>query len=933
MATLTPRRWHEISPYLDHALSLPEAQREPWLQSLCAEKPEVVSLLRELLADQRAAAQDHFLEQQPPLPADSSAAGQTLGAYKLLSPLGQGGMGSVWLAERSDGRFERRVAIKFLRFSFATAESTRRFKREGRILGQLAHPHIAELIDAGVGERGEPYLVLEYVEGEPIDQYCDHHKLNVDSRVRLFLDATVAVAHAHSSLIVHRDLKPSNVLVRNDGQVKLLDFGIAKLLGEENNSAQATLLTLQGASALTPLFAAPEQITGAPITAATDVYALGVLLFLLLTGQHPAGAATHSAAEIVRAVVDAETGRASDVVASCENGDAIAQKRSTSRERLPRQLRGDLDTILAKTLKKNPAERYSSVVAVADDLQRYLKQQPITARPDSLTYRAGKFVRRNKPGVSLAAVIAIGVLIAVIAVQREARRAVYRFQQVRKLAHTVLFDVNPQIELLAGSTPARETLVKTSLEYLDSLSSEASNDTRLRLELANAYNKVGDVQGNPNFANLGHPEAAVESYNKAATIARKLGDSAEALEALATAYSGMGTVQGRLLGLTSQGRENMRLGAAIADSIPRLTGKPVYRLRLLAYGFLGDLDLQTDPARAAEPIHRSLDIAREWTQAEPDREAKFLLAVLTREWSDVLWYTGDLNAARSSLFDSLAMFQKILAAEPNNGDWNREEYLVEERIGMLSGNPDSFNLGDPKAAVEWASKHLQDETHLLTADPTDRRALFDVSLSTAELAAIYAESDPARAEQLYQRALDLSSSVLKSDADDSEVLSNDASQRIGLACVLARLGKRKQAENQWEQAIGVLEGLRKHDPANISVPQLMGVAFRKRASALTRARDFQRANRDLQRSDEILESLFQQNPNNLLILRDLADSYRAQGDLADRQANWQAAAQEYQKSLDLWERWPRIGKSSIFDQRERALAVSLVQNATRHVRP
>ena len=213
-------------------------------------------------------------------------------------------MGSVWLAERSDGRFERRVAIKFLRFAVAAHSGAERFKREGKILGQLAHRHIAELIDAGVTPKGEPYLVLEYVEGDHIDEHCDKRGLDVDARIRLFTDVLSAVAQAHGNLIVHRDLKPSNVLVRSDGQVKLLDFGIAKLLGDETGSGEATMLTLDGDSALTPQFAAPEQITGSAITTATDVYALGVLLYILLTGQHPAGASTRCAAELVKAITE-----------------------------------------------------------------------------------------------------------------------------------------------------------------------------------------------------------------------------------------------------------------------------------------------------------------------------------------------------------------------------------------------------------------------------------------------------------------------------------------------------------------------------------------------------------------------------------------------------------------------------------------------------
>jgi serine/threonine-protein kinase len=310
-------------------------------------------------------------------------------------------MGSVWLAQRSDGRFERQAAVKFVSIALTSRATEERFQREGRILGRLTHPHVAELLDAGISADGSPYLILEYVDGVAIDQYCDEHKLDVDARVKLFLGVLSAVAEAHANLIVHRDIKPSNVLVRKDGQVKLLDFGIAKLLAQDGDPAAPTLLTLEGSSALTPRFAAPEQVTGGTVTTATDVYALGVLLYLLLTGQHPAGADGNSPAELVKAIVEVETPRASGIVS---DGGTASEKRSTTCEKLRRQLNGDLDTILAKTLKKNPQERYTSVTTFADDLQRYLKHETISVRPDTFAYRAGKFLRRNRTGMAFAIV-------------------------------------------------------------------------------------------------------------------------------------------------------------------------------------------------------------------------------------------------------------------------------------------------------------------------------------------------------------------------------------------------------------------------------------------------------------------------------------------------------------------------------------------------
>lgn len=284
-------------------------------------------------------------------------------------------MGHVWLARRCDGRFEGVVAIKLLNVALLGRAGAARFRREGRILARLQHPAIAHLIDAGVSPSGQPYFVLELVDGEPIDRYADGLGLGINARIRLFLEVLGAVAHAHANLIVHRDIKPSNVLVGKEGRVKLLDFGIAKLIQDESRPAELTALTREGAWLLTPEYAAPEQLTGGPISTATDVYALGVLLHLLLCGQHPLGPGARSPAEWIHAIVEAGSRRLSDVVSESGSQDALiaaAARRGTTPDKLRRSLRGDLETIVAKALKRRPADRYASVLALADDLERHL---------------------------------------------------------------------------------------------------------------------------------------------------------------------------------------------------------------------------------------------------------------------------------------------------------------------------------------------------------------------------------------------------------------------------------------------------------------------------------------------------------------------------------------------------------------------------------
>jgi serine/threonine protein kinase len=414
MSRLSPEQWQTLSPYLDRALELADDERSAWLAALESENPTVASQLEMLLGEHRALIEEGFLEEKAPqLPRGQGLAGQVLGVYTLISQIGHGGMGTVWLAERNDGRFERRVAIKMLNIALLGKGGEERFKREGRILGRLTHPHIAELIDAGVSSTGEPFLVLEYVDGEPIDRYCDQNGLNIRARIRLFLDALEGVAQAHAHHIVHRDLKPSNILVRTDGEAKLLDFGIAKLLECDGKNAEAPL-TIEGGGAMTPEYAAPEQLKGEGVTAATDVYASGVLLYVLLTGRHPTGTDSRTPAHLVKAIMDVEPPRLSDVVASTKGEDETAAgnagRRATTPDKLVRLVRGDLDTIVGKALKKNPQERYPSIESFAEDLRRYLRHQPITARPDTLVYRTRKFIRRHRTTATAALLVTMALV-------------------------------------------------------------------------------------------------------------------------------------------------------------------------------------------------------------------------------------------------------------------------------------------------------------------------------------------------------------------------------------------------------------------------------------------------------------------------------------------------------------------------------------------
>ncbi len=400
MTPLSADEWQSLSASLDRALDLDENERAAWLAALAEKDPATAARVRSLLATRGKREFGRFLLELPPLVEADEAPeptliGRTVGPYLIEEEIGRGGMGSVWRARRMDGRYAGTVAIKFVHAAWIGRKGDQRFRLEGQLLGRLDHPHIARLLDAGVLDGTQPYLILEYIEGEPLDVYCARQAPGVKARIRLFMDVLAAVTHAHNHLIVHRDLKPTNIFVTRDGMVKLLDFGVAKLLDDEFESNVAPQ---SSAVALTPQYAAPEQLLGQTVSTATDVYALGLVLYLLLTGTHPFSSGKRSRTDVLRAILNEAPARASSVA-------AVAG--------IPgRLLQGDLDNILHKALKKDPRERYASAGAFCEDLRRFLSHQPVLARADSWRYRSAKFARRNRTGLLIGSLAASALVVA-----------------------------------------------------------------------------------------------------------------------------------------------------------------------------------------------------------------------------------------------------------------------------------------------------------------------------------------------------------------------------------------------------------------------------------------------------------------------------------------------------------------------------------------
>ena len=528
---ISPDLWQQINPLLSEGLEMENGTREAWLQGIEKTHPQLAPALRKMLAAHDRAESSQELETVPKLasaPPRSSAfsADAAIGPFALIRLLGRGGMGEVWLARQTDGRIEREVALKLPTNDLQSDIWRQRFRRERDILAKLAHPNIARLFDAGVsdvdGSRGQPYLAMEFVEGQSLSDFVSAQQLTIDARLKLFRQILAAVAHAHRHLVVHRDLKPANILIDQSGQVKLLDFGIAKLIDDGAELIVGADLTQVGGRVMTLRYAAPEQVSGGNISTATDTYALGVILHELLTGLSPYRAVREGRALKEATLLNDDTALASTLALV---NTAATDRKLASVKHLSRRIAGDLDAIILKAMRRNPAERYASVEQFDADIARHFEHRPVKARAGTWRYLAGRFVARHTLPMAAAAVVLLTMVAGVAMVEQQRRvavaekaRAERHFASVRKLANTFMFDVHGEIENLAGSLKARQTLVATSLKYLDSLNDEAKNDPALALEVAIAYRKLAEIKGDSRGAHLGESGTARRNAERAAVL-------------------------------------------------------------------------------------------------------------------------------------------------------------------------------------------------------------------------------------------------------------------------------------------------------------------------------------------------------------------------------------------------------------------------------
>ncbi len=720
---------------------------------------DIVDAAARLPADQRAALIETLTQnlagpgpppEHPPRPVSlSDWEGRHVGPYRLTKLLAAGGMGAVYVAERADNQYEMRVAIKVVRPGMNTERIIGRFLQERQVLASLDHPNIARMLDGGTAADGTPYLVMEYVEGGvPIDVYCDEHKLDIRQRLLLLRAVCNALQYAHQNLFVHRDIKPQNILVTPDGTAKLLDFGIAKLL-DPARIGMGPQLTLDSAP-MTPEYASPEQVRDEPVSTSADIYAMGVVLYRLLTGRSPYALKTRGTTDLLVAITDQVPQRPSDAVrrAGPPDLDEAAALRGATASQLAKQLHGDLDVILLTALQKDPKRRYASAEHLGDDIRRHVEGLPVAARGDTLGYRVGKFVTRHK--VAAAATLAFTIALIALTVSsvyfaRAARRersvaverqmiADRRFHDLRQFARFVVFEFDEAIR--GGETNARRLMVAQALGYLNGLSKESENDPAILRDLANAYVKIGDIQGNPYVANLGDGAGAIASYRRAA-------DVADALVRIEPGNPGNATVQGR----TRLGLGDLMMQAGDNDGAKRLYGEaariletaagngPPGEAALLAasaMGKLGFLQLSVEGnARAAlASLERAVGTAHRAAANQPGNpEGMKVVSAALLGLGRVLVNLGRHREGIARLTEAITVRKQLSASMPGDRHFRREVAASLILLGdALSSNRQADQAAD--SYREGARVHRE----LLQADPKNRQFLRDSYVALGRVA-------------------------------------------------------------------------------------------------------------------------------------------------------------------------------------------------------
>jgi eukaryotic-like serine/threonine-protein kinase len=827
---MTPERYRQIDGVFQKAAEFAPADRAGFLDAACRGdeelRREVESLLEHDAPDTRL--ERSIRDMSKSMVSDREP--ERLGPYRVTGVIGRGGMGVVYAAVRDDDSYRKQVAVKLVKRGMDTDFVLTRFKSERRILARLEHPNIAQLLDGGSADDGRPYFVMEHVQGEPITTYCEKRELPVPARLRLFLAVCSAVQHAHQNMVVHRDLKPSNVLVTGDGAVKLLDFGIAKVLqgGDDDSDEQ----TVAGLRMMTPGYASPEQALGQPVTTASDVYSLGAVLYELLARQ-PLSAA-----------------------------DSKVKAKA---------LTGDLGNIVSMALRKEPERRYATADQLAADLRRALEHRPVQARPDTFGYRARKFIRRNRIGLAAVVMLSVSLVGGTAVSMWQARRAERRFELVRKLAGALIYDVHDEIRDLAGSTRARQKIVATGLEYLSALEREAAGDPNLQRDLASAYLRIGDVQGGVFSANLGDTKGALASYRKARGLLAGMRVTPESTLQVATTEAKIAEVlmyHGDLTGSL----ETFRQAQKLVEPLTAVEARQ--RLASTLQGIARVQGLQRDMDAAHATAMKVLEIRRALSENEKTADAQSALADAEAEVSMSLQRRGRAKEALPHARKALEIRQEQAARDQNNASAQRGLILSYSHVADVLGNPTMPSLGDTAGAIAMYREMTAVAERVAAADALDRRAKYDLANCLLRLGSALTAADGAEeGVWLLERSASLMEEIAQTEPKNNRPRLALAFLHVRIGDGLRTMGRARASLDRYQRAIGVATAMIAAAPDERVMALNLANAHNGRGLALAALGDGAGAAQSGLRGAQVLEQAQREQPANLRTLINLAEGY------------------------------------------------------------
>ncbi|MBY0375981.1 MAG: protein kinase, partial [Bryobacteraceae bacterium] len=772
-----------------------------------------------------------------------------IGPYELVRELGSGGMGTVYLARRT-GELTITAALKVLRPGLDSEFFLARFAQEGQILATLEHPNIARVIDGGRTADGRPYFALEYVEGVPLDAYAA--KLGLEARLALFRQVCAAVHYAHQRLVIHRDLKPGNVLVTAEGVPKLLDFGIAKLLNEQPGA----LRTRGDLRLMTPEYASPEQVRGGVLTTASDVYALGVILYQLVTGKLPYEFREQSYTEYER-VIGREAPRAPS-----SWGGKVAP---------------DLEQIVLMALRKEPERRYASAEQLSEDVRRYLEGRPVKAQPDTFGYRTSKFVRRNAWGVAAGVALLLTLGAGIAATLWQARIAERRFNDVRKLATSFIFEFHDAIESLPGSTPARQLVVKRGLEYLDRLAAESSGDSQLQTDVADAYVRIGNVLGNPQSANLGDRAGAMRAYERAAAIFERVAKETNRPRAWTDLADAM-EKRGDLLEAAGKSQEAVavyRQGLAMAKAQSGSPDLTVQAAIARSYAKLGDAQVSMGQTKESlESYTQSLALYKVLAEKQPEDVRRQVAMVAAND--RVASAEAALNQTERALktyAESMRIRRELLAKQPGNTQYQRAVAVNQMIVGDVE-----YQAGQiPGALANYAGAVTMLEP-LAAADPSNIRAQYELA------AAVDRRGDAERslgqryaALASYERGLEMAKQTTQKDPGNARYQQALAVSYNKVGEMQKELEQERKAMESYRAAFEIRQRLTQSDPANVEFQHDLVLSYQNLCELWSKQGQHATAIEHCEKAIALARQVVAKDPGNFTYETDLSATYMTLG--------------------------------------------------------